>query len=344
MRIQIQRVLSATLAAFALIASLAVFVPAQAGETGSLSGTVTDTHGAPIAGVKVKALLGTEYFWVANEREVTKADGSFSITGLRAGTYRIEFEPTNGEFARSYWENGEVLTDAKPIELSPGQDIAGLDVTLAAESGEISGTVLEPDGSPPSNATVTLYLQGPDGTFRNYDSYRLLNVELQGRYSFTSLRAGVYRLGFFPNDDRFNIEYSGNQPSLELAEDIVLATREKRTGVDARFDAKSKPQPEVVQPEITQPLPTQLGVFTQAHKKRKVTFVIAAISQRKAARGNVAIYRGSKRLTTLSLNSRGSAVVALKRQPRGKKVYTVKYLGNGAALPATRNVTIRVKK
>jgi hypothetical protein len=354
---QIQRVLSALIAVFALITSIAVFAPAQADkavETGSLSGTVTDVNGAPIQGVKIEVLRGTEFFWVANDREVTKADGSFSITGLPADIYRIEFVPTNGEFARLFWESGEVLADAKPIVMAPGQDITGLDVTLAAESGEISGTVTEPDGSPPSDATVALYQQGPDGTFHMYDSYRLLNVELRGLYYFTSLPAGVYRLGFFPNDDRFNNEYSGNQPTLDLAHDIVLAAGEKQTGIDARFDAKPEatqpevtqpePQPEVVQPEVVQPLPSALGVYAKAKKKRKVNLVIAVFSQRKVARGNVAIYRGNKRLTTVTLNRRGAAAVTLKKQPRGTTVYTVKYLGNEKAQPVAKKLTVRVKK
>ena len=354
---QIQRVLSALIAVFALITSIAVFAPAQADkavETGSLSGTVTDVNGAPIQGVKIEVLRGTEFFWVANDREVTKADGSFSITGLPADIYRIEFVPTNGEFARLFWESGEVLADAKPIVMAPGQDITGLDVTLAAESGEISGTVTEPDGSPPSDATVALYQQGPDGTFHMYDSYRLLNVELRGLYYFTSLPAGVYRLGFFPNDDRFNNEYSGNQPTLDLAHDIVLAAGEKQTGIDARFDAKPEatqpevtqpePQPEVVQPEVVQPLPSALGVYAKAKKKRKVNIAIAVFSQRKVARGKVAIYRGNKRLTTVTLNRRGAAAVTLKKQPRGTTVYTVKYLGNEKAQPVAKKLTVRVKK
>ena len=141
---------------------------------------------------------------------------------------------------------------------------------------------------------------------------------------------------------------------MDLAHDIVLAAGEKQTGIDARFDAKPEatqpevtqpePQPEVVQPEVVQPLPSALGVYAKAKKKRKVNIAIAVFSQRKVARGKVAIYRGNKRLTTVTLNRRGAAAVTLKKQPRGTTVYTVKYLGNEKAQPVAKKLTVRVKK
>ena len=77
-------------------------------DTGSISGTVTDTDANPILGASVTAFDG--------ETEVTStatdADGAYALSGLAAGTYRVEFSATgfeDAEVADLVVEVGEAL-------------------------------------------------------------------------------------------------------------------------------------------------------------------------------------------------------------------------------------------
>ena len=63
-----------------------VGIDAQLSTGGSISGTVTDEAGDPLAGVHVT--LGSPDASAA----VTEADGSYQIGALAAGSYTVRFE------------------------------------------------------------------------------------------------------------------------------------------------------------------------------------------------------------------------------------------------------------
>jgi len=75
---------------FALFAVAAVFgallsvTPANAGSTGSLTGTIKDDKGAPVAGAHVSAAAATGSY-----KTVTDAKGFFSIVNISPDTYTV---------------------------------------------------------------------------------------------------------------------------------------------------------------------------------------------------------------------------------------------------------------
>ena len=87
-------------------------------EAGSIGATITNVDGEPLAAVSVTAYDG--------ETEVTttstESDGTFVLTGLEAGTYRIEFSASG-------------YTDAEVIDVvvGAGEQTNGLDVVLTEE-------------------------------------------------------------------------------------------------------------------------------------------------------------------------------------------------------------------
>jgi hypothetical protein len=95
---------------------------------GSISGTVTDESGNPIEGASVDALLfeGCCAFSVAT----TDFDGTYTIAGLPAGSYRL-FASATG-FASEYYDDTVDASLASPVPVADAADTPGMDFALAA--------------------------------------------------------------------------------------------------------------------------------------------------------------------------------------------------------------------
>lgn len=84
---------------------------------GTMAGTITDdVSGAPVAGAWVIAIGPSGIAGGA----VTTANGSYSITGLKAGTYRATFADPNGGRTQEYWNNSTTFGGASPITIAGG--------------------------------------------------------------------------------------------------------------------------------------------------------------------------------------------------------------------------------
>ncbi len=127
----------------------------------SVSGTVTQLQGStvtPVPGVPVV------YYIVPNSITafavgvgITAGDGTYSITGMPTGPYRITANP-NSQFAAS----------------QTGVAVAGVNVSASLEiviptTGAVNGKVSFPNGTPAAGAIVSLQsnaaVTNPDGTF-----------------------------------------------------------------------------------------------------------------------------------------------------------------------------------
>src|SRR6266542_1145706 len=121
-----------------LCASLAL---AQS-NSGTLTGKITDNSGAGVPNAPVTV---TEVSTGASQRVLTAPDGSFTISNLPAGTYRVETEVAG--FRRSSISNIELLA-GKPsrvdVVLEAGAvtmesvEVKGMSPVVQAESGEVS--------------------------------------------------------------------------------------------------------------------------------------------------------------------------------------------------------------
>jgi len=144
-------------------------VPVTRGETsyvgdielapgGTISGRVLDADRRPVAGAWVGGASEDEisspyamrrrmHQWSLRERDsvVTGSDGTFTLTGVRAGTRRI-------------WAGGDtyLATLSGPIEVRAGVESYGVELVLdkLAEEDVISGRVVAPDGTPLPDAQL----------------------------------------------------------------------------------------------------------------------------------------------------------------------------------------------
>jgi len=89
-------------------------------EAGSITGVVTDEAGAALASVLVTAYRGEDEV----TGSATEADGAYTIIGLPAGDYRLEFSAS-----------GYADTVVEPVVVSAGE-VADVGTTALAASGE----------------------------------------------------------------------------------------------------------------------------------------------------------------------------------------------------------------
>lgn len=135
--------------------------------TYSISGTVSTSGGAPIAGVII-TLAGA-----ANATATTNASGNYSFTGLANGSYTVTPGLTGYTFSpvtRNITVSGANIT---------GQNFTG---TAASGAYSISGNVKNSNGSPLAGVTMTL--TGSANT--------VTTTNAQGNYTFGGLAPGVY--------------------------------------------------------------------------------------------------------------------------------------------------------
>jgi protocatechuate 3,4-dioxygenase beta subunit len=110
---------------------------------GSVSGYVT-RDGAPATGTQVIVRDGLRSYVVP-----VQADGSYSVTHIRASTYQV-FAASGNRVFGVY--GGHVLSDAPNTSIADGQALTGIDIAVSL-AGSISGSVTSPNG-PVDGATV----------------------------------------------------------------------------------------------------------------------------------------------------------------------------------------------
>lgn len=116
---------------------------------GQISGTVTAASGgAPIQGIAVTVLDSSQNFVGS---ACTSSAGTYSVLGLVAGSYKVEFEAASGscgvpkDYATQYYNNKASFQTADPVSVTAGSTTGGIDAAMAA-GGHISGTVTAASG------------------------------------------------------------------------------------------------------------------------------------------------------------------------------------------------------
>jgi hypothetical protein len=154
----------------------------------SISGKVTaDVGGQPISNLLVYAEEYTTHAWIADTH--TGTDGTYTLTNLPAGTYRVRAVPSNDNFpyADEWFNNTYDLKIAQVITID--SSVTGINFSLAG-GGSISGRVYTSTGS------MTLYysdvecLSMVDGKWVSWKT----TTDGNGKYRLVGLPYGQYTL------------------------------------------------------------------------------------------------------------------------------------------------------
>ncbi len=199
-------------------------IDAQLALGGAISGTVTDAAGNPRGGVPVEALDADG----AGNFAITDAfDGSYTIGGLPAGSYTVEFKGFMLGMVSEYYDDVTSAADATWIDVEPGQTVEGIDAELAV-TGDISGTVTDPDGEPVEGVTVVV---------RNlqYGFVNSAETDVDGAYTVTGLDPGDYKVHFQGGELGLLDEYYDDAMLFSTAEVVTVGSGAAVTGIDAEL-------------------------------------------------------------------------------------------------------------
>jgi protocatechuate 3,4-dioxygenase beta subunit len=122
-------------------------------------------------------------------------DGTFLLKDLVEGPTRITLsQPPAGAYLKSIRAQGKDVTDSA-LDLHSGDRIQGMEIVIAADGAQLSGSVKEgTDGPPVSGAAILLYpadaqLIGPNSRY-----IRTSKTGEQGEFALQGLVPGEYKL------------------------------------------------------------------------------------------------------------------------------------------------------
>ena len=150
---------------------------------GTVSGVVTASgSGQPLEGIRLEAYDYAAGFWVRGTQ--TSSDGSYSLTGIPAGNYRVYTYDPQRIYAPEYYDNTSDYDYATQVDVIQNQTIPSIDFSLD-QAGSISGTVTGSDAQPLVDVWVTAYY---DRCWNQ--AVGSAKTDQNGNYSITGLPAG----------------------------------------------------------------------------------------------------------------------------------------------------------
>ena len=198
--------------------------------TGSISGTVTDIAGTGLAGICVYA-LGTNPG--DGNGAATVSNGTYTITGLAADTYEVQFLVggcgSTGNYLTQYWDNQPVATGTPgSVTVGTGQAVTTINDALAA-GGSISGVV--------TDATTGAALPGICVSASGNQTLVTANGQTGagGAYTLTGLPTDSYSVSFSTsgcgNNGPYAAQYYDNATSLGTATLVPVTAGTPTTGI-----------------------------------------------------------------------------------------------------------------
>ncbi|MGP0052328.1 MAG: carboxypeptidase regulatory-like domain-containing protein [Solirubrobacteraceae bacterium] len=177
--------------------------------SGHITGTVTDAStNAPLSGVSVSVY--DSFGDPVGNGVSTGADGTYTVTGLQTGSYRLEFSAEGQNYITQYYSGKASLSEATPIPVSTGATTAGINAALAI-GGKITGTVTAAAGNVPLPGTeVSVY----DISGGGRDNVASAMAGAGGVYTAQGLASGLYVVEFFDTGPGANYlpQYYNGQP------------------------------------------------------------------------------------------------------------------------------------
>jgi protocatechuate 3,4-dioxygenase beta subunit len=206
---------------------------------GAITGRVTAPGGQLVPCAEVVAYHQVGGTWRrAPARTGVDSDGTFTLGGLRAGSYRVGAADDGScadavEWAPAFSGNAESLESAADIAVTAGATRAGVDLTLQPGGSGPEGRLVGRDGNDALGLVPTLFRKSGD----SWSAYRSLAPTTRQGYVVGAVRVGTYRLGF--------VDPTGHEPTgfwggdtVEEARSFSVAQGQATERVDIRVGEK----------------------------------------------------------------------------------------------------------
>jgi Carboxypeptidase regulatory-like domain len=217
---------------------------------GRLTGTVTSAAtGGPVQGVGACAIDEKQE---VEECAPSTADGSYAITGLPAGSYTVAFYGAGIGFANQYYDEADTLATAKPIALSAGETVGGIDARLQA-GGSISGLITSGATGRPLPNVVVCALSAQEAVVECAVS------EAHGEYTIAGIPSGEWRVGFDAGHG-YQVQFYDGVSEFSAARAVTVAVGAAVTEINAAMQTTSvEPVPRTPPPvhPVQPPPPVQ---------------------------------------------------------------------------------------
>jgi hypothetical protein len=194
---------------------------------GSISGTVTDEFGNPIADrIDVSACLFTDdsiCWWTS-----VQPDGSYIIYSLPTEVYRVHTYPINGGYWLDEWfDDTRDWSMANPVSVTAGFETPDINFSLQL-GGSISGNVSDAHGPV---AYVWVDACNWDDTFCNS-----AETDENGGYTIYSLPGGDYRVSVWGGQGGWLDQFYNNKRLHENADPVSVTVGANTGGIDFFMD------------------------------------------------------------------------------------------------------------
>ncbi|HEX4307794.1 MAG TPA: carboxypeptidase regulatory-like domain-containing protein [Solirubrobacterales bacterium] len=216
---------------------------AGAASSGGISGTVTAAvGGAGIGGVEACAFV-SGYIGVPETPEggsggsgetlpcaTTAANGKYTIAGLTAGAYEVEFRAPKGSglnVVSQFYPEAISYSEAEPVMVNGTSTKTGINAVLRAGS-TISGRV--------EDATSEAGLAGIEVcALSSVALSSCAETAADGTYTIAGLASGSYKVDFVSPGAGYVFQYYDEAASYETSTPVKVATAAAVTGIDARM-------------------------------------------------------------------------------------------------------------
>lgn len=213
-----------------------------------LGGIVTQLGEPPNSGIALSSIQvdvfvaqeGEPLVWEPRAMTSTNDSGAYTIGGLRAGRYRVQFTElqSSPRVVGEYFDNADSLANATDLMLEAAEIRTDINAELEPLAA-ITGTVTLTDGSALPDIYACLRpaeaAAPPSGLWQVTDclAYGLSGAD--GVYKVVGLPAGSYHMVFFDPHwpPRFFDQAFDQQPSAAQATVIALGAGEPRGNVNA---------------------------------------------------------------------------------------------------------------
>ncbi|HEY3970286.1 MAG TPA: carboxypeptidase-like regulatory domain-containing protein [Solirubrobacteraceae bacterium] len=213
--------------------------------TGTWSNSPTGfTYAWLRSGVPIAGQVGSTYVVQGADQghtiscQVTAGNGggSYTISGLATGSYKIYFFPGEGVNELLQYYNGKATeAEATPVAVTAPTTTAGVNAELHA-GGQISGRVT----AAATHAPITEAFVCVDDTTIKYDKCALTNAN--GEYAAAGLPSGSYTVEFssFFEETAYLTQYYNGKSSAGEAQPVGVTAGTTVTGVNAELQSANQ--------------------------------------------------------------------------------------------------------